>query len=289
MSTMQSPDRTSTPSLTTDDFEQLAQKVDQAYAEVQTLPPELRTKAMALKSAIEEFHKLGLTAIVKALKAEVAGKELLYQLVEIPEVYALLSMHGLIRADLRTQVGRVIEMVRPYMQSHGGDVALVDVVDRVVHVRLTGNCSGCSMSQITLKNTVEETIKQHIPEIVSVQVVDSEPLELVQLSVTAGTGWLEGPLIDELPVDRPFAFSHSGHEILILKSPNGWRAYRNACAHQGLPLDNAILDQTTGCINCPWHGFTFDSESGECLTAPQCQLESFPLRISQNRIYVRPE
>lgn len=284
--------KTSTPTLTVDDLELLAKRVDQANAEVQSMPTEMRVKAHALKSAIEEFHKVGLTQIVRTLKNDPRGKELLMELVEHPEVYALFSMHGLVRADLRTQVCRVIEMVRPYMQSHGGDVAFVDLREKTVLVRLIGNCSGCSMSQVTLKNTVEETLKQQIPEIQSVEVVADAPTPLVQIRpkpTTQPTGWLEGPKVSELPNDRPFAFSSGGVEILVLNSSKGWRAYRNACAHQGLPLENGIVDFEAGTITCPWHGFCFDAESGECLTAPQCQLEGFPLRIEHGRLWIRPE
>jgi Fe-S cluster biogenesis protein NfuA/nitrite reductase/ring-hydroxylating ferredoxin subunit len=284
--------RTSTPTLTVDDFEELAKRVDQASAEAQAMPADMRTKAMSLKSAIEEFHKIGLTRIVRTLKNDPRGKELLFELIDHPEVYALFSMHGLIRADLRTQVRRVIEMVRPYMQSHGGDVAFVDLRERTVLVRLIGNCSGCSMSQVTLKNTVEESLKQHVPEIEAVEVVEDAPVKLVQLNSlrdTEQSGWIQGPMLDELPDDRPYAFTHEGVDILILRSSQGLRAYRNACAHQGLPLDGGLVDSEAGTITCPWHGFCFDTESGECLTAPQCQLEAFPLRVIGNRIWIRPE
>jgi Fe-S cluster biogenesis protein NfuA/nitrite reductase/ring-hydroxylating ferredoxin subunit len=285
---------TSLPSLTVDDFEALARKVDEAFSEVQALPTEFRGKALSLKSAIEEFHKVGLTHIVRTLKQDERGKELLFQLVDEPAVHALFSMHGLVRADLRTQVSRVIDMVRPYMQSHGGDVALVDVRNKVVYVELSGNCNGCSMSQVTLKNTVEETLKQQLPDILGVEVVLPTPvnpsgLGLVQLGVAdPNAGWIPGPMVNELPSERPFAFSHDGTDILLLPSKQGLRAYRNACAHQGLPLDGGLLDCENGTITCPWHGFQFDSQSGECFSAPQCQLEPFPLRVTDQQVWVRP-
>lgn len=282
--------KTSLPSLTVDDFEQLAQKVDAAIAEIQTLPPEMRSKAMAMKSAIEEFHKVGLTHIVRAMKNDPKGKDILFELVEKPAVYALFSMHGLIRADLQTQVRRVIEMVRPYMQSHGGDVAFVGLRDKKVLVQLSGNCNGCSMSAVTLKKTVEESLKEHIPEIEGVEVVEPAPSNLVQLSaVNASSGWIGGPQLDAVPSGKPFAFRSGDHEILLVRTSNGVKAYRNACAHQGLPLDGAILDVEGGTLTCPWHGFQFDAESGECFSAPQCQLEPFPTRIMNNQIWVRPE
>lgn len=73
---------------------------------------------------------------------------------------------------MREKVEAVLAKVRPYLQRDGGDVELVDVTqDGVVKVRLVGACKGCSMSQVTLKNTIEKTILKEVPEITSVQAV----------------------------------------------------------------------------------------------------------------------
>ena len=73
---------------------------------------------------------------------------------------------------LKERVEEVLGKVRPMLQRDGGDVELVDVQsDGVVKVRLTGACSGCPMSTMTLKNAIEETIKKEIPEIKSVEQV----------------------------------------------------------------------------------------------------------------------
>ena len=73
---------------------------------------------------------------------------------------------------LKEKVEVVLDKVRPMLQRDGGDVELVEVQDDgVVKVRLTGACSGCPMSTMTLKNAIEETIKNEIPEIKSVEQV----------------------------------------------------------------------------------------------------------------------
>jgi Fe-S cluster biogenesis protein NfuA len=73
---------------------------------------------------------------------------------------------------LKERVEEVLEKVRPMLQRDGGDVVLVDVQDDgIVKVKLTGACSGCPMSTMTLKNAIEETIKKEIPEIKSVEQV----------------------------------------------------------------------------------------------------------------------
>ncbi|RJQ50149.1 MAG: NifU family protein [Nitrospiraceae bacterium] len=70
---------------------------------------------------------------------------------------------------LKEKVEVVLGKVKPLLQRDGGDVELVDVsADGIVKVRLTGACSGCPMSTMTLKNAIEETIKKEIPEVKSV-------------------------------------------------------------------------------------------------------------------------
>ncbi len=72
---------------------------------------------------------------------------------------------------MKESVEKALEKVRPALQADGGDVELIDVVDGVVKVRLTGACGGCPMSQMTLKMGVEKILKQQIPEVKKVEMV----------------------------------------------------------------------------------------------------------------------
>ena len=70
---------------------------------------------------------------------------------------------------LKEKIEAVLGKVKPLLQRDGGDVELVDVLpDGTVKVKLTGACSGCPMSTMTLKNAIEETIKKEVPEVKSV-------------------------------------------------------------------------------------------------------------------------
>lgn len=272
-------------------LETLAEQVDRAMVEVRALDEGARNRAVALKQAVEAFHKAGLTTIIQRLKADPRGKELLFELVDDPLVYALFAMHGLVRLDLATRVARVLEQVRPFMQSHGGDVELVEVRETTVFVRLHGACNGCSMSAVTLREGVEEAILSQIPEIRQVEVLPNEPGPALILpeaiGVRAETGWTRGPRVEDVPPGTMVALRAGPVEALIVNLDNRLSAFRNACAHQGLPLDGGLLDPATGTLTCPWHGFCFDAGSGECLTAPQAQLEPFPLRVEEGVIWVR--
>jgi len=73
---------------------------------------------------------------------------------------------------LKERVTKALDKIRPFLQRDGGDVQLIDVQeDGVVKVRLTGACSGCPMSTMTLKNAIESTLKQEVPEVTSVDSV----------------------------------------------------------------------------------------------------------------------
>ena len=275
-------------------FEQLAEQVDQAVAAVNNLDAQGKQQALALKTAIEAFHKVGLTKIVQKLKADPRGKELLFDLVDEPSVYALFAMHGLVRADITTRVSQVLDRVRPYMQSHGGDVELVRVEGATAFVKLHGACNGCSMSAVTLREGVAEALVTQVPEIKAVEVVPNDPgpawitVDALLATINTDTGWRQGPLVAAVPSGRMHHLEIDGQSILLVNLNNQVAAYRNACAHQGLPLHTGLLDPTTGVITCPWHGWCFDATSGECYTAPSAQLEPFPLQVRDGHIWVRP-
>ncbi len=66
------------------------------------------------------------------------------------------------------EVEKALDEVRPFLKADGGGVELVDIVDNVVKVRLTGSCSDCNISMQTLKNGIETSIKNTIPLITKV-------------------------------------------------------------------------------------------------------------------------
>lgn len=68
--------------------------------------------------------------------------------------------------ELKTNVERALDEIRPFLQSDGGDISLISIDnDNSVKVRLEGNCVGCTVNQMTLKSGVEMTIKKHAPQI----------------------------------------------------------------------------------------------------------------------------
>jgi len=67
--------------------------------------------------------------------------------------------------SLNEKIQIALKEIRPFLESDGGNIELVSVVNNVVKVKLLGNCVSCSVNQMTLKNGVEMTIKKYAPEI----------------------------------------------------------------------------------------------------------------------------
>ena len=69
------------------------------------------------------------------------------------------------KEELNKKVQEALNEIRPFLESDGGNIELVSIIDDVVRVKLLGNCVSCSVNQMTLKNGVEMTVKKHAPEI----------------------------------------------------------------------------------------------------------------------------
>lgn len=72
---------------------------------------------------------------------------------------------------METKVKAALDKIRPMLQRDGGDLEFVEVKDGVVKVKLQGACSGCPMSQMTIKNGIERLLKEQIPEVETVESV----------------------------------------------------------------------------------------------------------------------
>ena len=77
------------------------------------------------------------------------------------------------KQELLKRVNNVIDSIRPYLKSDGGDVTVVDITDDLtLKVKLTGACHGCPFSMMTLKSGIEQTVKEKVPELKEVIAVD---------------------------------------------------------------------------------------------------------------------
>ena len=73
-------------------------------------------------------------------------------------------------AELTIEVEKALAEIRPFLNSDGGDITLVEILDeKHVKVRLEGACTMCSVNQMTMKAGVETKIKKFAPQVETVE------------------------------------------------------------------------------------------------------------------------
>jgi Fe-S cluster biogenesis protein NfuA len=72
--------------------------------------------------------------------------------------------------EIKNNVEKALDEIRPFLNSDGGDISLVEIIDdKHVKVRLEGSCTSCNFSISTMKAGVETTIKKYVPQIETVE------------------------------------------------------------------------------------------------------------------------
>ena len=74
--------------------------------------------------------------------------------------------------DIELRIKAIIDKVRPFLISDGGNLEFVKYEDNVLYVKLTGACQDCPMLDVTLKDGIEELIINEIPEVKEVKNID---------------------------------------------------------------------------------------------------------------------
>ncbi len=161
--------------------QELQEKLDSAG------DPTTRELAEELVSAVVQMYGAGLERIVDSLLAAgEEGKRLALALAEEEQVAALLMIHDLHPTPLLERVQGALEQVRPYMESHGGNVELLSLEQGVARISLRGSCSSCAASTVTLELAIKRALEQAAP--------DLEGLE-VEGMTGAATNTPTGPLL----------------------------------------------------------------------------------------------
>lgn len=75
---------------------------------------------------------------------------------------------------MKEKVESVINDLRPFLMNDGGNIELKKIEDGIVYVTFEGACKGCPMREITLKEGIEKTILEKIPEIKEVRLIDED-------------------------------------------------------------------------------------------------------------------
>jgi Fe-S cluster biogenesis protein NfuA/nitrite reductase/ring-hydroxylating ferredoxin subunit len=262
-------------------------RIEAMLEDIESLPdPVAQARCTEVVSALLDLYGEGLARIVGRTPEPQA-------LVEDELVAHLLLLHGLHPVPVEARVHGALEEVRPYLQSHGGNVQLISLQERVLRLRLEGSCSGCPSSAATLSLAVEEAIHKAAPEIEEIQAEDAEPAPapangpaLIQLEpLTAptpnGNGasrWATAGVLPQLRTGGTLLKEVSGEAVLFCEVDGTPYAYRPGCPECGESLETGALRGAE--LECAGCGHRFDVRlAGRCTDAPDLHLEPVPLLI----------
>jgi Fe-S cluster biogenesis protein NfuA len=129
-----------------------------------------RDLARELAKALLDLHRQGLARLL-ALAAEWgdAGQATRVAWVADPLISHLLLLHDLHPIDVELRVAGALAAVRPQLQVHGGDVALVAVSDGTLVLQLQGQCDGCASSTATMRQLVLDALCEAAPDVSAVR------------------------------------------------------------------------------------------------------------------------
>ncbi len=172
----------------TNDNTELEQRIGQIESMVEQVDaiadPAIRAQMQDLLALILEYHGAGLERMVNGIN----DNEVITRLAADPLVASLLVLYDLHPQEVRHRVMAALDRVRPYLESHGGNVEVVSIAADTVRLRMEGSCDGCPSSAVTVKNAIEKAIFDAAPEIRSL-IVDGmlEPTKEPKVFVQLGT------------------------------------------------------------------------------------------------------
>ena len=251
-----------------------------------------RAAAEAYRRALEAVNGEALRRLVRALKTDPAALAAMKQAAGDEIVYAVLRRHDIVKASLSERVETALEGIRPMLASHGGDVELVKVAPPAIEVRFLGACDGCPASALTFHAGVKKAVQEACPEITEILQVkglggggEGGVRFISPFALGAKGNWAFAGTLADIPDAGLKAMEIIGEKVLLSRRGAIVTCFQNACAHLGMTIDDGEISD--GIITCAHHGFQYDLGTGECLTAPEVQLQPHAVRVIGRRVEVR--
>jgi Fe-S cluster biogenesis protein NfuA/nitrite reductase/ring-hydroxylating ferredoxin subunit len=254
--------------------EQLIARVQELTGRLEDLEDAAcRELAEELIGAVVQMYGAGIERIVELIEDE----ETRDRLAADELVAGLLMIHDLYPVPLEERVIQALDTVRPYMESHGGNVELLGIEDGVAKLRLEGSCKSCRASSSTLELAVRQALQEAAPDLLGMDVegmVEEEDVPGIPLPVLNGApAW---HTLDIEPPDLLTATDVSGMSLVVANVDGTLLAYRNECASCGSALEGGALD--SGALACPGcRRRYFLPQAGRSMDDDHLQLQPIPL------------
>jgi Fe-S cluster biogenesis protein NfuA/nitrite reductase/ring-hydroxylating ferredoxin subunit len=269
--------------------------------------PASRKIAEELVSAVVQMYGAGLERILeRMLAAGEAGERIAVGLTDDEFLGTLLLIHDLHPVPLEARVQEALDSVRPYMESHGGNVELLSLDHGIARIHLRGSCSDCSASAMTLELAIKQALEQAAPDLEGLEVEGVAPqamdgtglpmvtgsapptgmeLPVVMSAPPAAPSWFDLDSVGELADGSIVPVAVAGNALMIANVDGTLLAYRDTCAGCGAPLhDGDLRSGALSCRRCERSFFL--PRAGRSMDDEGLQLEPIPLLRERDRVKV---
>jgi Fe-S cluster biogenesis protein NfuA/nitrite reductase/ring-hydroxylating ferredoxin subunit len=270
-------------------------RIETLLGEIETLAdPHAKSKAAEMAQVLLELYGEGLARMMEVVAQGEESERAFKVFAEDELISHLLLLHGLHPLDVETRVVQALEEVRPYLQSHGGNVEFLGIEGAVARVRMEGSCDGCPSSAVTLKLAIEEAVLKAAPDLEGIEaegVTEPKPAPTLVAGPTLrrkekkqpeedGASWTVVGGLPQLSEGGTLLKEISGEPVLFLKLGDDFYAYRHLCPGCGESLERGSLEGVE--LSCPGCERRYDvRRAGRCLDDPQLHLEPIPLLVSE--------
>ncbi|MDQ3760120.1 MAG: NifU family protein, partial [Actinomycetota bacterium] len=228
-------------------------------------------------------------------------------------IASLLLVHDLYPVPLDARVKEALDQVRPYLDSHGGGVELIDVTDGVARIRLEGSCKTCPASSATLELAVKQALDEAAPDLdglIVEGIAESAPTEptgfdlpVLQVqadgsqtqeskaaqaqaafNVSNGAAWHTLDEAEAVVEGRIQAIDTASSTLAVARVEGALLAFVDCCATCNSPVASGAL--LGGILKCPACGVSYELPKAGLAIDGEAQLDPVPLLAERGGVRV---
>ncbi len=272
------------------ELNQQSRRIEELMEEIEGLPdPDIKALMQECVQEILNFHRHGINKMLGIISSgnSSASRDIYNKLIEDDLVSGLLLIHDLHPLDLNTRLHLALEKVKPYMDSHGGNIEIVSLENGIAKLKLSGHCKGCPSSASTLELGIKKEIEEQCPDLLALEVegvVEPAKSENGKIKQSLSQGWKTIENVSQIKNGEMKAVDISGISLIVCRVNDKLYAYRNLCPACGVLLNNGKLEGVE--ISCNL-GHRFNVQlAGKCTDDPDIHLDPFPLLEMNNMVKI---
>ncbi|HEU4680063.1 MAG TPA: NifU family protein [Terrimicrobiaceae bacterium] len=278
----------SNPHESLEELNRVGLRIQELIERVNEVPdPSSRVILEECLESLLSFYGRGLERILELVEeAGPEGQKVYENLINDGAVRGLLLIHNLHPVPLETRLLEALAKIRPYMESHGGNVELLSLHDDIATLRLQGHCKTCPSSTVTMELAIRSAIEEACPDLMGFEVegIASAPETATQHMPNGAPAWKEVAEARSLEEGQMISIQVTGVALVVCQHTGRMYAYRDHCPACNMPLHLGAFSH--GILSCSL-GHRYDVQrAGASLDRTSLHLTPLPLLAQEGIVRI---